>query len=131
MPSKTTLPLVLFLITSLGLFSEPMCGQDKGSVKIFGGASYLRASDLAYQDKSLNTFGAVFSATIPVTGRLGIAAEFAVHHGRRNVTVSDGGQLRVERTTFSYLFGPDVRLLRTGRLEVGARVLLGVSRGEW
>jgi len=131
MPAKTKLTLTLFLIISLGLFSGPILGQEKSSVKIFGGASYLRATDLGYPGRSVNTFGGVFSATIPVAGRFGIVAEFAVHHGRRKVTASDAAQLRVERTTFSYLFGPEVRLFRTGRLEVGARGLLGISRGEF
>lgn len=123
---------VLAIAVILSVLPRPGLGQDRSSVEMFGGVSYLRATDhLRYPSGEINTFGLDFAATAYVTPRLGVTAEFGAHHGWRKLSFPDVERFRTERTTLSYLFGPHIRLINTDRLVVAARALLGVTRGEF
>ena len=78
-PTRMKLAPVLAIAVILSVLPRPGLGQDRSSVEMFGGVSYLRATDhLRYPVGEINTFGLDFAATAYVTPRLGLRPSSAL-----------------------------------------------------
>jgi hypothetical protein len=97
-------------------------------LQVFGGYSYLRLTEQpgAFL-KSTNLNGWDASVKLNVAPRIGLVADFSGHYGQRGFTAltQNGGAASIRQHT--YLFGPEVRLMKLDRVTVNARALLGVA----
>ncbi len=114
--------------------------QGTPKVEIFGGYSHLGLTEQPRtQLKSAGLNGWNTSVKFNVMPRLGFLADFSGHYGERGripetieSLLTPGQFQRVEAIPGSidqhtFLFGPEVRLLRRDRLTVNVRVLMGVA----
>src|SRR5690242_1926567 len=114
--------------------------QGTPKVEIFGGYSYLGLTEqprTRLQFAGLNGWNT--SVKFNVMPRLGFVADFSGHYGERGripetieSLVTPGQFQRMEAIPgglqqHTFLFGPEVRLLRRDRLTVNVRALMGVA----
>lgn len=117
-----------------------VAAQETPNVELFGGYSYLQLTEqprVLLKSTSLNGWNA--SVKLNVTPRIGLLADFSGHYGLRGLTpytigsfTTPGELKRVEAIPgdmrqHTFLFGPEVGVLRTNRFTVNARTLIGVA----
>jgi len=122
------------------LFPLTVVAQETPKVEVFGGYSYLgltEQSRVLLKAASLSGWNA--SVKLNVTPRIGLLADFSGNYGERGLTpytmnslTTPGELMRVEAVPgdmrqHTFLFGPELRLLRRGRLSVNVRALMGVA----
>jgi len=122
------------------LFPISVAAQQTPKVEVFGGYSYLQLTEQSrtlLKSASLNGWNA--SVKLNVMPRIGLLADFSGHYGQRglipytiNSLTTPGELTRVEAAPgdmrqHTFLFGPEVRLIRRDRLTVNVRALVGVA----
>jgi hypothetical protein len=105
--------LTLSVIVLLTLLVPHMAAQSP--VEVFGGFAYMSLRPGASQDR-LNLNGWHSTLSYFPARRLGLAADFGGNYG--------------DLDQHSFVFGPQVRLLRRGRLDRSFRALFGAVEAE-
>jgi hypothetical protein len=121
------------------LFPLTVAAQNTPKIELFGGYSYLRLTkDSGLQPAGLNGWNA--AAKLNVTPRIGVLADFSGDYGQRelapyqlflpipgnpNPTIqTEPGHARQH----TFVIGPEIRVLRRGRVTLSARTLVGVAK---
>ncbi len=124
---------LLFIALVLGL---SLLGQDVPRVELFGGYSYLRAGTISpvrlFGLDAANLNGWVAAGKINVTSRIGLLADFNGQYGERHVQLPAGSNPSIqpgpgEFQQHTFLFGPELCLLKTGRMAVHLKALAGAA----
>lgn len=127
------------LISSLVLLLPlSVAAQETPKLEVFGGYSYLRLTEqprTLLKSASLNGWNALVK--LNVTPRIGLLADFSGHYGQRGLTpftidsLTPAGEVQRiipgDMRQHTFLFGPEVRLLKRDRLLVNVRALMGVA----
>jgi len=123
------------------IFTLTVAAQDTPKIELFGGYSRLwltgqPRSDWEPASNGWNN-GWDVSAKLNVTPRIGLLADFSGHYGHWTLTPytrwpGTDHERRIEpmpgdMRQRTFLFGPEVRLLRRDRLTVNVRALMGVA----
>jgi hypothetical protein len=74
---------------------------------------------------SLNGWNA--SVKLNVTPRIGLLADFSGNYGQRELTPFTLNSVTTPMRQHTYLFGPEVRVLKSARVMVNLRALIGVA----
>jgi hypothetical protein len=122
------------------LVPTSVAAQGTPKVEVFGGYSHLQLTEqsrVLLKSASLNGWNA--SVKLNLMPRMGLLADFSGHYGQRGLTpytinslTTPGGLERVDAQPgdthqHTFLFGPEVRLLRRDGLTVNVRALMGVA----
>ena len=122
--NRTALSLFFLApVLSVGLFA-----QNAPKLELFGGYSYLGLTEQSralLKAASLSGWNA--SVKLNVTPRIGLLADFGGNYGERELTPFTLTSVTVPLHQHTYLFGPEVRLLRHDRFNVNVRALMGVA----
>jgi hypothetical protein len=94
-------------------------------VEVFGGYSFTQ---MRPQDQSKNTMSG-WNSTITAygTSRLGLTADFAGFYGTAPTTITNGNEADIRQ--YSFMGGPQVRLLQKGRFSSSVRAVFGAAYG--
>jgi hypothetical protein len=116
--------VLLVLILSVSFVTN---AQSNSKVDIFGGYSYVRASNNGFSP--INGNGGVVSATYNLTNWIGVVGEFGISHfsNTRKGGVSGSG---VAANTETYVFGPKLSLFRGHKIAPFVQVLAGGIRAD-
>ena len=116
--------------------------QDTPKIEVFGGYSYLGLTAQSRTSlKAAGLSGWNVSVKLNVTPRIGLVADFSGNYGQRGLTpyttpcgISIGPceaqrveALPADMRQYTFLFGPEVRVLRRNRLSVNLRALVGAA----
>jgi hypothetical protein len=118
------------IITGLGLMLAAVAGasaQD-ASGEVFGGYSYVKASTLVAAPKT-NMHGWMGGAAAYVNRWFGVGMEIGANFG--DIPAPSGVTApNLSSKQYSYLVGPQFRFVRTHRVQVAAKFLLGAAFGQ-
>ena len=128
------------LITILLMFFPlTVVAQETPKLEIFGGYSYLRLTrqtNAGLESANLNGWNA--SVKWNLTPRIGLVADFSGNYGQRGRTPlslsTTSGQITQigfkpgDMRQHTFLFGPEFRLVRSNRLTLNVRTLVGVAQ---
>jgi opacity protein-like surface antigen len=115
----------LLWIIILSCFQLTLEAQQVPQVEVFGGYSYLRASDSL--SERINQNGWDLSAAINLARSFGVVADFSNHYGSQsNVFAPIGSRGK----GFAYLFGPQYSYRAAPRLTPFAHALFGGIRAS-
>ncbi len=105
--------------------------QYEQPAEVFGGYSYLSfdPGDTSGGGESFGLSGWSAALTGYVTPWLGVAADVGMHTGTVDAAILSDS-VRLDVTQWNYLFGPQIRVLRTQRFAASFRALVGASRAD-
>ena len=98
-------------------------------MEVFGGYSYLSLTQqprLNFKSATLNGWKA--SVKLNFTPRIGMLADFSGHYGQLVLTPYLLSDISTSRRQHTYLFGPEVRILKNRRVGLNVRALIGVAQ---
>ena len=110
------------------LFPLSVAAQATPKLEVFGGYSYLRLTEqprTLLKSARLNGWNA--SVKLNATPRIGLLADFSGHYGQRELTPFTLNTVTTPVRQHTYLFGPEVRVLKSARVTVNLRALMGVA----
>ncbi len=122
---------VFFCALVLILFAGKGNAQYEQAAEVFGGYSYLfiEPGETAGDNETFGLPGWSAALTGYATPWLGFAADVGGHHGTASASVLSNS-VRLDVSQWNYLFGPQIRFLRTQRFAASFRVLVGASRAD-
>jgi hypothetical protein len=118
---------MMFLSGALAAAAAPHLGAQK--VELFG--RFKLANITPEQDySSFRMSGWNTSATYYPTHRLGLTADFAGYYGTAQVPASIApGQPDVDVRQYSFMGGPQIRLIHTKMFDTSVKALIGAAHG--
>jgi opacity protein-like surface antigen len=120
----------LFLASLLALCLPLTASAQEGTpkVEIFGGYSYVR-TDSSDGFDSINAHGFNASLAGNITKHIGLVSEFSRLTFSQSVTAPIVGEITIDASVLTYLFGPRFTFYR-GKAEPFVHALLGGARGN-
>lgn len=111
------------------LFPILAAAQETPKVEAIGGYSYLGLSQqprLRFESGALNGWKA--SLKLNLTQRIGILADFSGHYGQTQLKPNGLIKTSMFRRQHVYMFGAETLVLRSSRVRLNARGLMGIAQ---
>jgi hypothetical protein len=121
----------LFCVLAVFLVTTKASAQYDRAAEVFGGYSYLliEPAETAENNETFGLPGWSAALTGYATPWLGFAADVGEHRGTVSASILSDS-VRLDVSQWNYLFGPQIRVLRTQRFAASFRVLVGASRAD-
>jgi hypothetical protein len=131
MTYSTGIARALFCVFSLLFVAAKANAQYEQAAEVFGGYSYLSLDpgDTAESAESFGLSGWSVALTGYAAPWFGFAADVGQHRGTVSASILSDA-VRLDVSQWNYLFGPQIRVLRTQRFAASFRVLIGASRAD-
>ena len=118
------LRVVVYLLGLVALFGVTAQAQERKTIDVFAGYSYLRANPATSGTDGISLNGGSASVAYNFNNWLSGVADFGGYH---STNILGSG---VDGTVSTYLFGPRVSYHRYGRVTPFGEVLFGVARTD-
>jgi hypothetical protein len=131
MTPHTRIVRSIFCVFALLVSVAKAGAQYEQAAEVFGGYSYLfiEPADTADDNETFGIPGWTAALTGYATPWLGFAADVGGHDGTVSASMLSNS-VRLDVSQWNYLFGPQIRVLRTQRFAASFRVLVGASRAD-